>query len=247
MRGGAMNSTQQHKKIGPFLATMVVTGSMIGSGVFLLPASLGAIGSISILGYLAAALAAALIGGVFALLAITSPGTGGLFSYICDALGPCAGFVAGVLYWASCLVASVAIALAIAGYLSVFVPVVAKPPGLTIATIAIVWLFVGANFLGPRFVARIQSWTILLGLAPVLFVAVGGWFFFHAGTFVASWNVSGQTDLAILPRATVIAFWAFLGLESAIILAVRVQNPLRDVPIGTLGGLAVATIVYIAA
>ena len=242
-----MNSTRQHKKIGPFLASMVVTGSMIGSGVFLLPASLGAIGSISIVGYLVAALAAALIGGVFALLAIANPGAGGLFSYIRDALGPCAGFVAGVLYWASCLVASVAIALAIAGYLSVFVPVVAKPPGLTVATIAIVWFFVGANFLGPRFVARIQSWTILLGLAPVLFVAVGGWFFFHASTFVASWNVSGQTDLAILPRATVIAFWAFLGLESAIILAVRVQNPLRDVPIGTLGGLAVATIVYIAA
>jgi len=242
-----MNSTRQHKKIGPFLATMVVTGSMIGSGVFLLPASLGAIGSISIVGWLIAAFAAGLIGAVFALLAIANPGTGGLFSYIRDAFGPCAGFVAGVLYWASCLVACVAIALAIAGYLSVFVPVVAKPPGLTIATIAIVWLLVAANFLGPRFVARIQSWTIFLGLAPVLFVAIGGWFFFHAGTFAASWNVSGQTDLAILPHATVIAFWAFLGLEGAIILAVRVQKPLRDVPVGTLGGLAIATVIYIAA
>jgi arginine:agmatine antiporter len=242
-----MESTKQHKKIGPFLATMVVTGSMIGSGVFLLPASLGAIGSISIVGWVIAAIAAALIGAVFALLAIANPGAGGLFSYIRDALGPCAGFVAGVLYWASCLVASVAIALAIAGYLSVFVPAVAKPPRLTMATIAIVWLFVGANFLGPRFIARIQSWTIFLGLVPVLLVAIGGWFFFHGSTFDASWNVSGQTDLAILPRATVIAFWAFVGLESAIILAVRVQNPLRDVPVGTLGGIAFATIVYIAA
>ena len=132
-----MNSTQQ-KKLGPFLATMVVTSSMIGSGVFLLPASLGAIGSISIVGWVAAAVAASLIGAVFALLAITRPGTAGLFSYIRDAFGPCAGFVTGVLYWASCLVAYVAIALAIAGYLSVFVSVVAKPPGLTIATIAIV-------------------------------------------------------------------------------------------------------------
>ena len=242
-----MTGTPHHKKLGPFLAIMVVTSTMVGSGVFLLPASLGAIGSISIVGWLVAALAASLIGGVFALLAIANPGTAGLFSYIRDAFGPCAGFVSGVLYWASCLVGSVAIALAIAGYLSVFVPVVAKPPGLTIATIAILWLFVGANFLGARFVARIQSWTVFLGLAPVLFVAIGGWFFFHAGTFSASWNVSGQTDLAILPRATVIAFWAFLGLEGAIILAVRVQNPLRDVPVGTLGGLAIATVVYIAA
>jgi arginine:agmatine antiporter len=242
-----MNSIQRDKKLGPFLATMVVTSSMIGSGVFLLPASLGMIGSISIVGWVVAALAAGLIGGVFALLAVTNPGTAGLFSYVRDAFGPCAGFVAGALYWASCLVACVAIALAIAGYLSVFLPVVAKPPGLTIATIAIVWLFVGANVPGPRFVARMQSWTVLVGLAPVLFVAIGGWFFFHAGTFTASWNVSGQSDLAILPRATVVAFWAFLGIESAIILSVRVRNPLRDVPVGTLAGLAIATVVYIAA
>ncbi|HEX3432355.1 MAG TPA: amino acid permease [Rhizomicrobium sp.] len=242
-----MASTSPQNKIGPFLATMVVTSSMIGSGVFLLPASLGAIGSISIIGYLIAALAAALIGGVFALLAIANPGTAGLFSYVRDAFGGCAGFVTGALYWASCLVACVAIALAVAGYLSVFVPVIAKPPGLTIATVAIVWLFVALNFPGPRFVAWMQSWTVFLGLLPVLFVAIGGWFFFHGTTFSASWNVSGESDLAILPRATVIAFWAFLGMESAIILSVRVRNPLRDVPIGTLGGLAIATVIYIAA
>jgi arginine:agmatine antiporter len=80
-----------------------------------------------------------------------------------------------------------------------------------------------------------------------LFVAIGGWYFFHAATFAASWNVSGLGDLAILPHATVIAFWAFLGVEGAIVLAVRVQNPLRDVPVGTLGGLAMATAIYIAA
>jgi arginine:agmatine antiporter len=205
------------------------------------------IGSISILGWVAASLAAMLIGAVFALLAIAGPGTAGLFSYIRDAYGPCAGFVTGMLYWASCLVGSVAVALAIAGYLSVFVPVVARPPGLTIATIAIVWIFIAVNFLGPRFVARMQSWSVVLGLLPVLFAAVGGWFFFHGTTFAASWNVSGQSDLAILPRATVIAFWAFLGIEGAIILAVRVRNPLRDVPIGTLGGLAISTVIYIAA
>lgn len=236
-----------HKKIGPFLATMLVTSTMIGSGVFLLPASLGVIGSISIVGWVLASLAAGLIGGVFALLAIANPRAAGLFSYVRDAFGPCAGFVIGALYWASCLVACVAIALAIAGYLSVFVPVLAKPPGLTIATIAIVWIFVGVNFAGPHFVARLQSLSVVLGLLPVLFAAIGGWFFFHGATFAGSWNVSGEGDLAILPRATVIAFWAFLGIEGAIILAVRVRNPVRDVPIGTLGGLAAATVIYIAA
>jgi arginine:agmatine antiporter len=59
--------------------------------------------------------------------------------------------------------------------------------------------------------------------------------------------VSGRSDLAILPHATVIAFWAFLGIEGAIVLAVRVRNPVRDVPVGTLCGLAIATAIYIAA
>ena len=88
---------EQHKKIGPFLATMLVTSSMIGSGVFLLPASLGVIGSVSIYGWFLAALAASLIAAVFALLAIANPGTAGLFSYVRDAFGPCAGFLSGVL------------------------------------------------------------------------------------------------------------------------------------------------------
>jgi hypothetical protein len=54
------------REMGLWTATAMVVGNMIGSGVFLLPASLGAIGSISIVGWLVAAFAAALIGGVFA-------------------------------------------------------------------------------------------------------------------------------------------------------------------------------------
>jgi arginine:agmatine antiporter len=226
---------------------MLVASSMIGSGIFLLPASLGAIGSISILAWIAAVLGAALIGGVFAILAVINPGTRGLFSYVRDAFGPCPGFVIGVLYWASCLVACVAIALAVTGYSAVYVPIVAKPPANTIVTTAVIWLLLGANMIGPRFVARILSLTFGLGLAPVLLAAFGGWFFFHASTFTQSWNVTGESLLSVVPRTTVMVFWAFLGIEAGIVLSARVKNPRRDVPIGTLGGLAIAGVVYMSA
>ncbi|HEX4159611.1 MAG TPA: amino acid permease [Rhizomicrobium sp.] len=235
------------KKIGPFLATMVVASTMIGSGVYLLPASLGAIGSITILAWLAATAGAALIGGVFAWLAILNPGTAGLFSYIRDAFGPFAGFVVGALYWASCVVAAVAVALAVTGYIGVLVPFFARPAGMTMCTVAVLWLLLGANVFGPCFVARLQSWSMLLGLVPVAVAAIGGWFWFHGAVFAASWNVSGQPAVAVLPRATVMVFWAFLGIETAIILSVRVRNPLRDVPVGTLAGLFVAALLYMAA
>src|SRR5690348_1827420 len=113
------------KKIGPVLAIMMVASTMMGSGIFMLPASLGAVGSISILSWLIATIGAALIGGVFCWLSFADPHAKGLFSYIRDAFGPSAGFVVGSLYWVSCLIANVAIALAITGYLSVFVPAVA--------------------------------------------------------------------------------------------------------------------------
>jgi len=45
----------------------------------------------------------------------------------------------------------------------------------------------------------------------------------------------------------VMIFWAFLGIETASILVVRVKKPARDVPIGTLGGLAISAVVYILA
>ena len=239
--------TSQDKKIGPFLAIMVVASCMIGSGIFLLPASLGAIGSISILAWVVATLGALVIGAVFSWLAILNPGAKDLFSYIRDALGPAAGFVSGVLYWASCLVACVAVALAVTGYLSFFVPVLKSQQGTAIATALVLWVLIAGNLFGPRFVAKFLSVTLVLGLAPVLLAATFGWLFFHAATFSASWNVTGGSFLSVVPRATVMVFWAFLGIEGAIVIARRVKNPARDVPIGTLGGLVLAATIYMAA
>jgi arginine:agmatine antiporter len=242
-----MTSDGIQRKLGPFLATMLVAGGMIGSGVYLLPASLGAVGSISILAWVAAIAGAAMLAGVFSWLAILRPGTAGLFSYIRDEFGPAGGFVAGVIYWISCWVGNVAVALAVTGYLSVFVPVIAKPPGASIATAAILWLFVGANIVGPRFVARFGGWTLLIGLAPILTVAIGGWFYFRPEIFAASWNVSGKSFIQIVPASVVTVFWAFTGIENASVLTTLVRNPARNVPIATLAGLAIAAVTYVLA
>lgn len=64
-----------HGKLGAVLATLVVTTTMVGSGIFLLPESLGSVGSISILSWFAATFGALLIGGVFCWLIVLSPGT----------------------------------------------------------------------------------------------------------------------------------------------------------------------------
>lgn len=242
-----MTSNSGGKKLGAFLATMLVAGNMIGSGVYLLPASLGAVGSVTVLGWLFAIGGAALLGGAFSALTILRPHGTGLISHVRESFGPGAAFVWGMCYWFACWTGNVAIALAVVGYLGYFIPAVATQPGATIATVSILWLFTGANIVGPRFVARLEGGTLLLGLAPVLLIAVGGWFYFDPSLFAASWNVSGKSVFEAVPQSVVLVFWAFLGVECANIVAPLVKNPTRDVPIATLGGLGIAALVYMSA
>ena len=242
-----MASTHKAKKLGAFLATMLVAGNMIGSGIYLLPASLGAVGSISILGWIAAVGGAALLGVAFSQLTVLRPQGTGLISHVGEVFGSGSAFVWGVLYWFACWTGNVAIALAVTGYLGFFLPVVATPPGSTITTVGVLWLFTAANIIGPRFVARFEGGTLLVGLAPVLLIALGGWFYFDPAIFAASWNVTGKGFFDVVPQSVVMVFWAFLGIESANIVAPLVKNPTRDVPLATLGGLAIAALVYIAA
>jgi len=65
--------------------------------------------------------------------------------------------------------------------------------------------------------------------------------------FQESWNVSGRPDAQVVPATFALIFWAFVGLESASVAAALVRNPSRDVPIATLGGVALAAFVYLAA
>lgn len=242
-----MTSSGGAKKLGAFLATMLVAGNMIGSGVYLLPSSLGAVGSISLLGWAIAVAGAALLGAAFSALTILRPEGTGLISHVREAFGPGSAFIWGVLYWTACWTGNVAISLAVTGYVAYFLPTLAAPPGATFFTVGILWLFTAANVIGPRFVARFEGGTLLVGLAPVLLIALGGWFYFDPALFAASWNVTGKPFGEAMPQSVVMVFWAFLGIESANIVAPLVRNPTRDVPRATLGGLLIAALVYMSA
>ena len=68
---------KQHRKLGPVLATIVVAGNMIGSGIFLLPATLAGVGSVTLIGWLAASLGAVALALMFGKLARRQPMAGG--------------------------------------------------------------------------------------------------------------------------------------------------------------------------
>jgi arginine:agmatine antiporter len=235
----------RHRKVGPVLATILVAGNMIASGIFLLPATLAAVGSITITGWVIAMLGALALALVFARLAQFVPAAGGLCAYAGEALGPYMGFQASAVYWLTCWLTNLAIAVAATGYLASFLPALAAPLPATLATVALIWGFTLLNILGARAVCQLGWLAITLGLVPILLVALVGWRFFDPHLFGASWNVQHLPAWRAVPDSLVLVFWAFTGLESASIATSVVENPQRNVPLATIGGVLLAGVIYI--
>ena len=236
-----------HGSVGFLGATALVAGSMIGSGIYLLPASLGAVGSISILGWIAATGAALALAGMFAWLGTAAPDAKGLPGYVEAGLGPFFGVQTAVTYWATNWIGTAAVAVAVAGAAGYLAPALAEPTPRLMVTLAAIWLCVAVCWIGPRAVARFEGLTLAMGLLPVFIAATLGWFAFHPATFAASWNPQGLSLGSAVGGSALTAFWAFLGVECAAAAAGVVRNPTRNVPRATLIGVIATAAVYISA
>jgi arginine:agmatine antiporter len=235
------------RKLGPVLATVVVAGNMIGSGIFLLPATLATVGSVTLIGWAIAAVGALALALLFSRLARRKPMAGGPATYAFDAFGPFVGMQTSLWYWAACLIGNVAIATAASGYLAAFMGWTLDGRMLALLTIFLLWLVTFVNLVSPRFVGQFDGPLLFAGMIPLLLVATAGWFWFDADLFRGSWNVSGGSVFSVVPQSLVLVFWAFTGLESASVAAAVVENPERNVPIATVSGVLIAAVVYMAA
>jgi arginine:agmatine antiporter len=233
------------KKMGLVAATSLVVANMVGTGLFLLPSSLAAVGSISVFGWLVSALGATALGLVFVRLSSAAPKSGGPYAYARDAVGPFAAFQTNLLYWGASVLGNVAIAVSVTGYLAVFAQGLEHPVPACICTILVIWLFVWLNTRGASSVGRFTTITTVAGILPVAVVGLLGWFWFDRGVFDAGWNPSGMPASSAVLTSASIALWAFLGVESAAVSAGLIENPKRNVPLATIIGLAVSSVIYV--
>jgi arginine:agmatine antiporter len=233
------------KKMSLIQATMLVSGNMIGTGLFLLPSSMASVGGIAVFGWIVAAAGAAALGLVFAKLGELDPQEGGPYAYARDFLGPYVGFQTNYIYWFANWIGNVAIALAVVGYLAAFIPGINGPRASVVTAAIVIWVLTFANIRGPRVVGALEAWTVSLALIPILGIAFLGWFWFNPATFLSGWNVTGGSSMHAISRAASIALWAFMGIESAAVSAGVIENPKRNIPLATLLGLAISAVVYL--
>jgi APA family basic amino acid/polyamine antiporter len=220
-------------------------GNMIGSGVFLLPASLAAYRGLSLAGWLLSAAGSVMLALVFARLARIYPAAGGPYAYTRAAFGDLPGFLVGWGYFFSIISTLPALAVAFVGYLAPFIPsIVQSPPAAAMLAIATIWLMVGVNIVGVRAAGRVQVVTTAIKILPLAVVGLGGLFFISPE--VLAMPTTAETPMAQQLIATVtLTLWAFLGLECATIPAGSVHDPARTIPRATVVGTLLAAAIYI--
>jgi basic amino acid/polyamine antiporter, APA family len=234
------------QKLGFFMCIALVMGNMIGSGVFLLPASLAPFGWNAVAAWVLTIGGALALAFVLAQLTKKLPQAGGPTGFVAEAFGAVPSFLIGWIYWVSIWTAVVTIAVAAVSYLSSFYPAIAAAPYLpAILAVALLWAVTFVNLMGVRSAGVFQVVTVALKLIPIIVVIMIAAFLLISGTATVRPLPQQGLNLGAVNAAVALTLWALLGFESASLAADKVEDPERTVPRATLVGTAITGILYL--
>ena len=251
-----MGSTTGRPELSAFDIGCVVIGGIIGVGIFFTPAKVAErAGSVEVV------LATWAVGGllalfgalVFAELSARVPGHGGIFRYIHAAFGRLPAFLFG---WSNWLIIQAGALSVVALLCVVHLELVlfgtrSAAPGMQLlVAAAAILLFTATNLVGRRVGKRVQNTlTVVKLLALCLMVVAAG---LASGSVqqppaaAAGVAVATGSPLARLAGALLPVLFAIGGWQQGSFIAGAARNPLRSVPLGILGGVAVVVVVYMA-
>ncbi|MFI4982367.1 MAG: amino acid permease, partial [Nevskiales bacterium] len=244
-----MSAISRPQLLGFWMCVALVVGNTIGSGVFMLPATLAPYGVNSLLGWVFTTAGALVLTVLFSQLSRAHPAAGGPYAYTHLAFGPLPAFIVAWGYWISIWVGNAAIVTGAVSYLSPLLPKAATGPMASAAlTFTLLWGLTAVNWYGIKASGWVQSVTTVLKLLPLVAVAIVGLLSVRTAASAAT------ASLAVTPvtvggttAAATLTLWALLGLESATIPAGKVRDPGRTIPRATLvGGIVTALICIVA-
>jgi APA family basic amino acid/polyamine antiporter len=239
--------SDRSQQIGLWTTTSLVIGNMIASGLFMLPATLGIYGGISLIGWIISGAGAICLALVYSWLSKLHPlATGGPYAYTREGMGHFAAFLVAWGYWISVWCTNAAISVAFVSYLTAFIPALGNNPILSVGTgLGAIWFLTWINTKGIREAGIVQVITTILKIAPLLIITVGGLFYLNTDHFIP-FNVSTETNISAINSATTLTLFAFLGLECATIPSGNVKNPEKTISRATIIGTLLTTFIYIA-
>jgi len=234
------------RKLGLIAAIALVMGNMIGSGVFLLPASLAPFGWNAVLAWIIVTAGTMVLAWVFASLTRLRPDARDPAGFVTEAFGEIPAFLVNWAYWVSVWTAVVSIAVAAVSYLSSFVPAISETALMpALSAIALVWAMTFINLRGVHAAGNFQIATVLLKVIPLIAIIVIAAVTLGSGKGEIRPFEMQQINGLDLRAAAALTFFALLGFECASVAAARVENPDRNVPRATLWGTALTGVLYL--
>jgi APA family basic amino acid/polyamine antiporter len=237
---------QKAHTLGLTSATGLVIGSIVGTGVFTMPAVMAGAGTMSLVVLGVIAIGALLLGVLFGQLTKRIPNSdGGVYAYSRHEFGDFAGYLVGWCYWIQSWAGNAAIVSSWVFYVDALFNIT-HPAGMENWGIALVGLWVPAivNLVGVRQMAWFQNTTVVLKFLPLLFVGVVGWFFVKSVNF-GGFNMSGGSLYSGIGIAAGVALFSFIGVEAAAITAKRVRDPRRNVLRASMLGTVISAMLYV--
>ena len=232
-------------------ATMINVGGILGSGIFMVPATVALYTSSSSLFFMVW-----ILGGIISLFGALSvaelgaamPRAGGQYVYLNEAYGPVWGYLYGWSAVAVINTASIAaVGVAFAEYLSFFTPL-SSFDMKSIAIVSIIILTI-INVIDVKSGARFQNWFTFTKIASISIVILLGLFLDGGSTQNLSPFFSEQSFSSLigpLGLAMVAVLWTFDGWIFITYVAGEVKNPGRNIPLSIIYCMIIIVSVYLA-
>lgn len=239
-----MNQINQKMTLSACIS--LVTGNLVGSGVFMLPAALAVYGSLSIIGWCITAIGATLLALCFAKLSEeVRDSHGGPHTFIQHAFGNEFGFWAAWGYWVLTWSSNTALLVTATSYLTTLTGPLSL--SITLALQLAIWGAVTTiNLCGVKNAARFEFVLTALKTLPIILIPIVALAVIDINNFYTWQPLASNVSVIDGLQATIFAtMWAFIGVESATVPAKEVANPETTIGKATILGTLLAAFIYI--
>ncbi len=239
--GGEAPSVAPLRHLGRFRLVAVGINSVIGGGIFIMPAEVaGLIGPASIAAYVLAGFVVMGVGLALASLASRYETSGGPYLYVRSAFGEFAGFQVGWLFCLARLTAMANLVNGFARYLGALLPWAAHPTGRVAVIAACAALIMTINMIGIRQTSGATNLFAFAKVVPLVILGLGGLFFLHAENF----TLTPVEPLSFL-RSVLLLIFVFSGFEILTVPAEESLRPRRDMPYAVIATVLAVCGIYL--
>jgi APA family basic amino acid/polyamine antiporter len=224
------------------MAISLVIGTMIGGGIFVLPASLAPLGWNAALGWIISG------GGALCLAAclrfLMQDSGEGFHAVIERVLGPLPAFLAIWAFWTAGFVSIAALSVAAGSVVADLFLGGAVPGADVVIALGVLTMVAGVNLAGARSAGFMQVFTVIVKLVPLL-VATALIALFAASGAETKPLAPAPITLPDLSQSVAITLFALLGFESVAVPVQKIRNPGRNLPLALLGGTGIVVTLYV--